>query len=145
MEEKRLVRIALLSLVAGFLHAAVTPAHFDQWWGYGTFFLLAAMAQATYGAALLFPRLLHGEPVTRLWPAAGRRAYYLAGLGGNLAILALYVVTRTVGIPFFGPEAGTVEDVGFLDAFSKLVELALVVLLALQLRSVAPRATPHAA
>ncbi|HEX2022065.1 MAG TPA: hypothetical protein VHH36_05085 [Candidatus Thermoplasmatota archaeon] len=135
MESERLLtRAALLSLLASLLHGAAAPGHLDEWWGYGAFFLLAAGAQGVFGLAILLPRVMHEAPITRLWPARNRRAFYAAGVAGNLAIVALYVVTRTVGIPFFGPEAGTVEDVGFLDAASKVTEVLLVACLAVLLR-----------
>lgn len=124
-----LVRVAALSLVAGLLHGIVAPAHFDEWWGYGLFFLFASLAQSIYGAALLLTRLVQGAWLTELTTPSQRRTFYLAGIVGNVAIVALYVVTRTVGIPFFGPEAGAVEEVRALDVASKLVEAALVVLL----------------
>jgi hypothetical protein len=33
-----------------------------------------------------------------------RLVLLLTGAGGNLAIIVLYLVTRTVGVPFFGPQ-----------------------------------------
>jgi hypothetical protein len=46
-------------------------------------------------------------PIVVLWPT---RIVLLGGIAGNLAIVVLYLLTRTVGIPFFGPETGEVED-----------------------------------
>jgi hypothetical protein len=34
--------IAALSLIAGLIHLWVMPEHFEEWWGYGTFFLVPA-------------------------------------------------------------------------------------------------------
>ena len=34
-----------LSLVAGPVHLWVMPEHFEEWWGYGAFFFVAAAAQ----------------------------------------------------------------------------------------------------
>ncbi|MBA2345175.1 MAG: hypothetical protein H0V83_08850, partial [Rubrobacter sp.] len=51
----------------------------------------------------------------------------LAGIVGNSAIVLLYLVTRTLGIPFFGPEAGVVEEVGVLDVIATASEAALVI------------------
>src|SRR5262249_57154001 len=56
------------------------------------------------------------------------------GVAGNVAILALYAVTRTLGIPFFGPDAGSIEHIGTLDLISAAAELALVVALVALLR-----------
>lgn len=112
---------AALSMVAALIHLWVTPEHFGEWWGYGLFFLLAAVAQSLYAAALLLvPR----------WPI------FLLGIAGNLAIILLWVVTRTLGIPLFGPEAGEVEGVGLLDLSATFTQLALVVVLAVLARDV---------
>lgn len=105
---------AALSLVAALIHILAMPEHFDEWWGYGTFFLVVALAQWFYPLALL------------RWP---RRPTCLLGILGNLAIIGLYIVTRTAGIPLFGPHAGEVEDIGVVDLTSKLAELALVIIL----------------
>src|SRR5262245_26076297 len=77
---------AALSLVAAGIHLWVMPEHFAEWWGYGVFFLVAAAAQALFAAALL---------------RAPSLALLRLGIIGNLAIIALWTVTRTVGIPFF--------------------------------------------
>jgi len=61
------------------------------------------------------------------------------GIIGNLTIIAIWVVTRTVGIPVFGPHAGEVEDIGAIDIASKLVEVLLVILLGVLLRSASQR------
>ena len=115
-----LVRAVGLSAGAGLIHLMVTPEHFEQWIGYGLFFLSAAIAQLSYSLLLVW------KP---------NRALLLAGIIGNGLILGLYLVTRTVGIPIFGPEAGEVEPVGRLDVISKMVEAALVVSLMMLLRS----------
>ncbi len=100
-----------LSLFAALIHLWVMPEHFEEWWGYGTFFLVSALAQGLYGAALL---------------RGPGRPLLLLGVGGNLSIVVLYILTRTVGIPFFGPHAGEVEGVGVADLSATAAELALV-------------------
>jgi hypothetical protein len=102
------------SLLAALIHLWVIPEHFEEWWGYGVFFLISAVAQGAYSAALL------------RWP---RRPLLLLGIGGNVSIIVLYLLTRTVGIPFFGPHAGEVEGVGVADLCATTSELALVVAL----------------
>jgi hypothetical protein len=88
---------AAFSLVAALIHLWVTPEHFGEWWGYGIFMLAAFVAQAIYAVFLLvWPR----------WPLL-----LLAGVSGNLAIIGMWVVSRTVGIPL-GPSAGEVEGMG---------------------------------
>src|SRR5687767_9272314 len=128
-----IVRVAAtLSLLAAAVHAAVVEDHLAEWWGYGAFFIAASLAQGLYGLVLF------ALPARPAWPAsdwlAWRRRLYLAGIAGNLAVIALYAVTRTVGIPLLGPEAGTVEAVGALDAASKAFEAGLVACLLVLLR-----------
>lgn len=105
---------AALSLIAALIHLWVIPEHFEEWWGYGAFFLVAAIAQGSYSAALL------------RWP--GQRLLLL-GIVGNSLIILLYLLTRTVGIPFFGPEAGEIEELGFVDVCATTSEVALIVAL----------------
>ena len=53
--------------------------------------------------------------------------------------MTLYFLTRTVGVPFFGPEAGEVEEIGFADACATASELGIAVALgAAFLRETAP-------
>ena len=100
-------------------HLWAMPGHFEEWWGYGIFFLAAALAQGLYGLALL---RRPGQPLLVL------------GVGLNLAVVVLYVVTRTTGVPLFGPHAGIAEEVGVLDLVATATEVALVVALAALLR-----------
>ena len=105
---------AVLSLVAALIHLWVTPEHFREWWGYGTFFLVAALAQGTYAVGPL------------RWPGW---QLLLLGIAGNCAIVLLYLLTQTVGIPLFGPKAGEVEGAGFVDVCATTSELGIVVAL----------------
>lgn len=113
-----------LSMLGGVAHIAAAPGHFEEWWGYGLFFLAAALAQVVYGLLLLTQGIEGGGG----WPAWRRRVYW-GGIAGNLALVALWAVTRTIGIPL-GPEAGEVEGIGALDLASKGIELATVAVLA---------------
>lgn len=120
-----------LSVGASILHGVVTPDHFAEWWGYGAFFVVAAVAQMGYAIILLIAPWRYSA-TGALRADGGVRAariYYALGVAGNAAIVALYVVTRTVGIPFFGPEAGEVEAVGVIDIISKATELSLIAVL----------------
>lgn len=119
---------AVLSFAAGGLHLMAGPAHLEEWWAYGLFFFVAAAAQAAYGLTLL----TQGIEGWGGWSAVRGRVY-LAGVIGNLAIIALWVVSRTVGVPV-GPGAFEAEGLGVLDGASKAVEIVLVVLL-LRLRA----------
>lgn len=132
--DRLLLRASVLSAAAGLVHGIVAPDHFAEWWGYGAFFLAASFAQVGYGAVPIFSRLVEGASIVERWPRGRVRAFAWAGIVGNVAIVALYVVTRTVGIPFFGPEAGVVEEIRALDVVSKGIELGIVVTLVLVLR-----------
>ena len=106
---------AVLSVIAALFHVWVMLGHFEEWWGFGALFLVLAASQGFYSVALLnWPRL----PLV-----------LVGGIAGNLSIIVLYSVTRTVGIPFFGPHAGEVEPVHALDVASKMVEAGLVIAL----------------
>lgn len=119
---------AALSGLAGFIHLAAAPSHFEEWLGYGAFFLVASTCQLLFALIVL----AYTPPARELlW----------AGILGNAAIILLWLITRTAGIPFFGPAAGAVEAVGFLDALSIAVELTLIFSLA---RLFTPRAAPRA-
>lgn len=107
-----LYSVAVLSLLAALIHLWVMQEHLEEWWGYGTFFLGAASAQGLYSAAVL------------RWPH--RSLLLLLGIGGNLLIVALYLVTRTVGVLIFGPDAGEVEEVGVTDLSATMSELQRV-------------------
>jgi hypothetical protein len=96
------------------IHLWVMPEHFEEWWGYGAFFLVATVAQALYAAILV------------TWPG---QKLLIAGIAGDSAIILLYLLTRTVGIPFFGPGAGEIEEVGLLDVGATVAEAVMVVAL----------------
>ncbi|MGZ4105075.1 MAG: hypothetical protein ACXVP8_07410 [Actinomycetota bacterium] len=103
--------LAPLSVGAGLIHAAVTALHFREYWLYGAFFVLSAAAQL--GWAYLVAR-------------RSSRALLLTGVLGNAAIIALWLASRTIGLPI-GPEPGAAEAVGWRDAFATVYEVGLVV------------------
>lgn len=122
--------VGLSVIVSGSAHGLVTQEHFQEWWGYGVFFLATAICLIGFGLALITdaidPRYMPGD-VNRL-----RRLMYAGGVVGIVSILGLYLVTRTAGIPF-GPGSGSVESPAFIDLVAKAAELlattGLVVLL----------------
>ena len=124
---------------AALVHGLLPGEHFAEWWGYGAVFAFATVGQALYGFAILGTQMMHGEPITARWSARTRRAFYLAGIAGNLLLVAMYLVSRTIGIPFFGPEAGEVEAWSALGVATKALELTLVAILAVLLAR-APKA-----
>jgi hypothetical protein len=138
---RRLERVAAwASLGAGAVHGLLVRDHFEEWWGYGLFFLLAGLVQLLFGLALLTDAV-NPRDTGAQWHRV-RRAVYAIGLVGNVGLVALYVVTRTTGIPFLGPEAGEVEAVSPIDLVAKALEAVAVVALALLLR--APVQPSHA-
>jgi len=104
-----------LSLAAAVVHALLAPEHFEEAFEYGAFFVASAVAQGAYALLLL------RQP---------GRTWLLLGIAGNVAIIALYLATRLIGIPT-GPAAGELEPVGLIDLPSKTVEVALILLLAM--------------
>jgi hypothetical protein len=116
-----------LSLAAGFIHMLATPPYFELWVGYGMFFVLAVTAQMSY-AVLLW--MYH-----TLWQDQPHRAWLWAGIIGNGLIIALWLFTRVVGVPVFGPQAWQVQPVGVLDLLAVIFEAGLIACLVMLLRS----------
>jgi hypothetical protein len=120
----------VLSAYASLIHNWVLPEHYQEWWGYGLFFLASAVGQAFYAGLLL------------VWP---RGWIFRVGIAANSAILVLYAVTRTLGVPVFGPHAGLVEPIGVPDLASAIAELALIVVLVRLARATSEKGRTHAA
>jgi hypothetical protein len=116
-EPARRTRSTLLPLVAvagaaaAAVHFVVMPEHFEEATLYGTFFAVAATSQLIYSALLL---------------ARPSRILLAAGALGNTAIVVLWLITRTSGIPL-GPGAGDVESVGGLDILATIFEVTTAV------------------
>jgi hypothetical protein len=108
-------RLAIIATVAsGIVHAAAVPHHAEENLLFGVFFFASACVQFLWSTlALLSPS----------------RSLLTSGVGVNVALIVLWAVTRTVGLPGLldGP-----EEVGPWDLASKVWELvALVCCLAL--------------
>jgi hypothetical protein len=101
---------AALSLGAAWIHLAYIESHWRDWWAYGAFFLACGLAQGLFVPAIL------------RWP---RRPLVLVGIAGNLAIVGMYVVSRTAGIPL-GPHARVAERAGAIDLACTAAEIALI-------------------
>jgi hypothetical protein len=114
-----------LSGVPAAIHLWVAAEHFEEWWGYGMFFVVAAYLE------LAFAWLLIRRPNDLL---------ILAGIWGSTATVLMYVVSRTGGVPV-GPSAGAVEAVELLGVTSTAAEALLVVLLSGMLSGQARRRT----
>lgn len=87
------------------IHAALTPAHFDESTAYGIFFVCAALAAAIIAGALL------------AWPSA---SVYAAGLVISVTLIAVYVLFRIVP----PPGASTTESIDVIGLSAKLTEVA---------------------
>ena len=102
--------LAALSVGAAGIHFAVVFEHFTEYTLYGVFFLVIAWAQ------LIWPAVL-------LWRAS--RLWLWLGIAGNAAVIAVYVASRTVGLPF-GPDLHTTEPAGALDVVCSVLEFGVV-------------------
>jgi hypothetical protein len=109
LSNRGLLVAASLSLGAGLVHLEVTSDHWFLWWGYGLFFLLTGLGQVLYAAAVV-----RRPTAPVLW----------LGIAGNLAIVGMYLYTRTNGIPW-GPGAGHIERVGTGDFITTVGEFVL--------------------
>jgi hypothetical protein len=89
----------VLSAGAGAIHFAVIQSHYEEYWAFGVFFATAAWLQILW-AMLVVARPGRGAAIT--------------GIAINGAITVVWIVSRTVGIPF-GPEPGVAEAVEFVD------------------------------
>jgi hypothetical protein len=114
-----LVRATVLAVSLGLAHVLATPLYFEQWLGYGVFFFTAAVLHVTYSMVLA----VNPPNRTLLW----------AGIGGNALIIVVWAITRTLGIPFFGPMAGEVLPVGLLDGLAQILGVTQIVHLAVLL------------
>lgn len=101
---------------AAAIHLAVVGEHLEESALLGAFFLVLGAAQCAYAVAV----------VVRV-----HRRLLLVGLTVNLAVVLLWVCTRTVGIPFV---EGSPEPVGPADLVATVLELATVVLSWIALR-----------
>jgi hypothetical protein len=110
---------AALSLLAAWVHLAYAASHLRQWWAYGAFFLAAGIGQALFAPLVL----------RRPGPAVAA-----VGIAGNLAIVGMYVVSRTAGPPL-GPHAHVPEPAGPIDLATTASEIALVGVLLVLLRA----------
>jgi hypothetical protein len=114
---------AALSLAAAWVHLAYAGSHLRQWWAYGAFFLATGAGQALFAPLIL--------RLPRAWVIA-------AGVAGNVAIIAMYVVSRTYGPPL-GPHAHAPEVAGPIDLATTAAEVLLVGVLLTMMGPVARR------
>jgi hypothetical protein len=99
---------AVAMVGAGIIHFAYAPVHLDEELSHGLFFLVTGWLQLMLAVAL----------VTRIRP---RQLWLAATALVNLGIVAVWVVSRTAGVP--GAE---VESVGFPDVTASVLEAVAV-------------------
>lgn len=113
-----MLRAAVLSAAAGLIHLAVFPHHLRAGLVYGLFFAISAGCQFAWSGLVVWRHAQWAAPI---------------GLLGNAAIILLWAVTRTIGIPL-GPDTGLVEPVGVLDLLCAACEIGVVALCATAIR-----------
>lgn len=110
---------AASSFAAALVHGSVIGVHLREYWAFGLFFAIVAPLQAAWAIVVV----RHPE----------RRGLLVAGLAGNLAVIVIWVGSRTVGLPI-GPTPFTPEAVGAKDLLATYEQCAVVLLTALVLR-----------
>jgi hypothetical protein len=109
-----LIRLAaVVSGAAAAVHLSVARLHFDEYWLFGVGFVVSGVLQLAWAVAI--------------WVRNDDRRLLIAGLVGQLGIALVWVVSRTVGLPY-GPSAGEPESIGPLDAQCTFDELLIVLL-----------------
>jgi hypothetical protein len=103
--------VASAAAGAAAIHYAVVAEHFDEWWGFGLFFVSSAVAQLVWAMVVV---------------ASPSRPVIWFGVVGNAAIVVLWIVTRTFGT-LVGPEPTTPEPIGVADSVATAFEVAIVV------------------
>lgn len=103
--------LATFSAAAAAIHLSVVGEHVHESLLFGTFFACAGLGQAAWAVA-----------VTR----APDGKVLLAGAVGNAAIMAIWAMSRTVGIPV-GPHRWMAEAVSAPDAMATAFEALIVV------------------
>jgi hypothetical protein len=113
----RLLLACGLAWGAAAIHLQAAVEHVDEYVPYAVCFLLLALAQLLWGFAI-------GRAPTRRLLAAGAL--------GSLMVVALWVVSRTSGLPV-GPETWEPERVGALDSLASADEVLLALIVAFEL------------
>jgi hypothetical protein len=105
-----MIILAGLSAGAAVIHLAAAPSHYREIGDLAAGFVVSAAFQAAWIR----------------WCLAGpSRSTIAIGIAGNLAIVAAWAWTRTIGLPV-GELAGSPEPIGFPDGASVVFELLLV-------------------
>lgn len=120
---RRRIVLAVLLATAGGLHIAALPSHLLLSLDVAAFFVAAGVGQ------------LLAAGLVALRPSRGVVA---AVIIGNLIILAVWTISRSVGMPF-GPDGNEPEAISALDALATLLEVIVVAGALLVVRRVSPQ------
>jgi diguanylate cyclase (GGDEF)-like protein len=103
--------LAGVSLLVGLIHFTVCPEHFREATLFGLFFLVVAVLQLTWAGLIL---------------SRPSRALLRTGAVGNAAVLAVWLASRTAGLPV-GPGSRRPEAIGLADLLASLLEVTVVI------------------
>lgn len=102
--------LSTLSAAAAGIHAWVVPEHYEEYTLFGAFFAVVAAGQAAWAVAVLRPP----SPLLRK-----------AGVALSGGLLALWVLSRTAGLPV-GAHPWEAEPVTMLDLAAGAAELGII-------------------
>ena len=98
--------LSILSIATAVIHFAVAGTHFQEYWLFGVFMLVCAWLQLLWAVVAI---------------ARPGRWLLWGGTLLNVAVIAVYVVTRTVG-DIVGPTPNAIEPFGFGDGLCTILE-----------------------
>ena len=101
---------AAASVLAGLIHFMAVPEHRSEWQAAAVFFTVLGAFQIVWGVAAL---------------NEDRRWILRFGVVVNVAVILLWAISRTSGLPF-GPDPGQAEDVDVLSVACVLAEVAVI-------------------
>ena len=107
---ERTMLLVVLAATAALIHAKALVDHAPHYWLFGVFFGVLAYAQ------VFWAYLVYRRPHDRRW--------YMPAAVVSLAVVGLWLVTRSFGLPF-GPWAGRPEPFAITDITASLNELLL--------------------
>jgi hypothetical protein len=120
--DERLFIACGLAWITGLIHAQAAIEHIDEYALYALFFVVLAATQCAWGIAIY---------------RAPSRTLLSAGAILSLGVAALWLITRTSGLPI-APQPWTPEPVGALDSIATGNELVLALLVFIHLRQKRP-------
>lgn len=103
--------LAVVSLGAAAIHFAAVGHHLREYVPFGVFFVIVAWLQAMWAVGIV------AVPSRRLLQAASL---------GSVVVIAVWVVSRTWGVPF-GPAAGRPEATAAADVSATVLEAVIVI------------------